>query len=66
MNINFSALGELHITIQHTLTVLQLLLPIVLLTLLLQEVMTYVELKVSKLDVLRRLPPGATGEFPLR
>lgn len=46
-------------------TFLKHVLSIVLLTLLLQEVVSDVELEVSKMDVLRLLPPGATGVYTL-
>lgn len=46
-------------------TFLKAVLPILLLPFLLQRVVGYVELEVSKIYFLRRLPPGATGVFPL-
>ena len=46
-------------------TFLKHVLSIVLLILLLQEVVSDVELEVSKMDVLRLLPPGATGVYTL-
>lgn len=46
-------------------TFLKLVLPVILLTFLFQEVVSYVELKVSKMNILRLFPPGATGVFTL-
>lgn len=46
-------------------TFLKLVLPIIILTFLFEEVVSYVELKVSKMYVLRLLSPGATGIYTL-
>lgn len=52
-------------TFKHVSTFLNGVLSIILVTFLLQEVVSYVELKVSKMNILRLLLPRATGVFTL-
>lgn len=62
----FNLLGDLYQgAFQHDSTFLKHVLSIVLLTFLFQEVVSDIELEVSKTDVLSLLPPCATGVYTL-